>query len=1174
MKKKISIFALASAFALGATLSLSIGFNAKADDEVTLDSNGYGFADSFDVRLSYDADNNLLTDYNGMRYKVEIPEADYTELAKLNGDATQIKYGVLLAPSDYVAANELNYANVFGEDRVYATSEAQRRDDEENSKQTKLITQAETAEMVKGTGSYYYYHTLTNIPAADLTKNFTAKAYIVKYTVDEDGAVTDAEYHFVDGVKEMNMSYAVQKELEADPENAKAADMNTIYVNGKTQTVKIEYKASYDGANEITGSTEITANLGETVTKDDVLARITDVDLNNYDVTTTFTSQKIYAGKVQNVKLDFNAKKAASTAELVGMYVAGSSSVKIKAETLTYGDYTDVDYTLFADGTIVVDDGTNKTVLGKADLATKKITVNETAMSQVLELGKDVYNAVVGLYDVNGKIVRLNADGTADYDVWGEAVSVKYLLAYNEKLGDYTVTLGDKLVKTLTLGDSVTIADFAKINNATDVKYNDFADYYVCTTEGDNLDKIYRFTTDGTITVGSTEVGAFVLLDNNDLKCVLNDTQYSATYSVQPYLGGSIKTISVKDSDNAVVMTLNCDSVSGNDEFFKAANNLFGYTPEVWNGKSGMAMIGPVRIDGYGTPKTLLTTDPTEVDALKDVKLADGTALWKNAEFGSSGWGMVARTAQKVLLSYYIEPLTKTSGVVHFQTHKVDGQAFVNVFDRPYTITAENKFALDFTADVPHNSGNSNQLQILYTANTVNVDSEGSAATAKNLYDIFGSETGLKYNCTAYRATGAESSIGTFITYNYHTTIAGLESDWYACELRPGITSTAAQDGYSVNDIAYKIDYDYSKNVGKLAVWKGDNNSIRYYTVGIVNGNRFIDMRDPAISRGYPPYDNIKMTNTANAERDYAAIESAIASYNKTFTNIGESTGTVAPTKSIYEKIAGTYKSRKLYHENKSWWWGIGFVLNADGTMSTTSGTGGTGTYTLTELSDTFGEIRIDCTYALTNKDYVGYYALIDGQYVFRITTTAQGNAKYSFMDYTADGCTFATWDVFDAILGENGVYTSGDATLTFAAPVSISDQPYSGGQFTLVDGETTINGTYDIVAMSNTRGKIFFVVNGAMSLGEYELVGGKYVIAVTFNDKAYAFNVDQLKERVVGNYYGVENVEFTDASEVTFASTTEGSITENGITAKFVISGDRVTLTYVKDGLDIVVIK
>lgn len=1169
MKKKISIFALASAFALGATLSLSIGFNVKADDEVTLDSNGYGFADSFDVRLSYDSDNNLLTDYNGMRYKVEIPEADYTELAKLNGDATKIKYGVLLAPSEYVAANELNYANVFGEDRVYATSEAQRRDDEENSKQTKLITQAETAEMVKGTGNYYYYHTLTNIPAADLTKNFTAKAYLVKYTVDEDGAVTDAEYHFVDGVKEMNMSYAVQKELEADPENAKAADMNTIYVNGKTQTVKIEYKASYDGANEITGSTEITANLGETVTKDDVLARITDVDLNNYDVTTTFTSQKIYAGKVQNVKLDFNAKKAASTAELVGMYVAGSSSVKIKAETLTYGDYTDVDYTLFADGTIVVDDGTNKTVLGKADLAAKKITVNETAMSQVLELGKDVYNSVVGLYDVNGKIVRLNADGTADYDVWGETVSVKYLLAYNEKLGDYTITLGDKLVKTLTLGEFVTIADFAKINNATDVKYNDFADYYVCATEGDNLDKIYRFNTDGTITVGGTEVGAYFLLSDGTLKVRMNTGSYTATVTTaQSNYGVTTKKLTLS-TGGAVAMTLQNNAMLDYNTATQKVNDLFGMEQ--------IRFVGDVS-GTPGRPVLKLTKDDSKVEALAAVKKPDGTSLWKHAGYGATSWGLFYDK-----LSYFIEQTAPDKGLIHLRKNDYpeNDNALLN-----YVITAQGEMHVDMTDYDPNGTGEDTQFQILKADISAAACHYTTAAT--NIYNVFGSEVGTHYFPTDYRVEGETQSTGGLILYNYHTAISGYENEYYTCEYWANRTGYI-QNSFSKTDIAYKITFDNSKNVGKLTLKYKDGRE-KHFTIGVVNGNKFIDMRQDTIA-GYTPFDNLKVANkntastkfnaTLSAE-DYAAIESAIASYNKTFTNIGESTGTVAPTKSIYEKIAGTYNSKNYYGETSNWWWGIGFVLNADGTMSNSGGPAATGTYTITELSDTFGEIRFDYSYGLTDKNYVAYYALIDGQYVIRLTNTAMLTNQWSYWDFLPSGCSFSTWNVFDALVGEDGTYTSGNATLTLNVPgakpntesANKEEKYYKGANFTLVDGETTINGTYDIVAMSNTKGKIFFVVNGAMTLGEYELVGGKYVITVTFNDKAYAFNIDQLKERVVGNYYGVENVEFTDAAEVTFVSTTEGTVTENGITAKFVISGDRVTLTYVKDGLDIVVIK
>ncbi len=390
--------------------------------------------------------------------------------------------------------------------------------------------------------------------------------------------------------------------------------------------------------------------------------------------------------------------------------------------------------------------------------------------------------------------------------------------------------------------------------------------------------------------------------------------------------------------------------------------------------------------------------------------------------------------------------------------------------------------------------------------------------------------------------------------------------------------------------IAYKLEYDQVKNVGKLTIARADGARWEY-TIGIVNGNKFIDMRVNSLA-GYHPFDNVKVSVSENAARDISAIEYAITTVNKTFVNAGKVTEPVEDTRTIYEKIAGTYKSGNYYNETSPWWWWLGFELKADGTMIMTGGLSELGSYEIKEITDTFGEIMIDCSYPLVKRDgyvHVGYYALIDGQYVFRITNCGMNCAKWAFWDFTPDGCTFTTWSVFDEVVGEGASYTDGSATLTLNKLGPKPDErkeSYTGASFTLVDGEVTITGNYDFVPASRTAGKLFMDITtepeaSRYIIGEYKRVNDKYVIAFTVKtatlDKTYIMSVgslDGVYAQIKGTYFGAENITFTSAAEVTFSSISAGTISENGITANFVIEDGRIKISYVKNGLDYVAIK
>lgn len=1163
--KKILLAVMSAAVILSAAVGAGL---VAASDSVTLDNNSYALSETIDVRLSYNAEGELNAANNGLRVKAKISAEDYAELGKLNNQETMIKYGILLAPADYAKANALTQENVFGANRVYSTNAVQEAEDKENGKETKRIESAEKAELTEGADGYYMYLLLSDLDSEALMRNYAAKAYIVKYTIGESGIFTNEEYAFVGGEKELNTVYAVQKAMEEGKVDSYNDDLKAAYVDGRFQKITVEYVTSYDGANPSTVSGDYAFAVGSTVTAADVLSELAEVDVSAYDMTTDFVSQKIYAGKNNKISFAFNSKKAESATAAVGMYIAGNDNVQIKETTLTGNNYEDAAYTLFRDGTIVVNGENGKEIFGKVDFNKKQLVMNEKVLSQVLELDESVYAQLAGYYLFDGKAAKINADGTCVFDILGEAVSVKYILAYDEANGRYVASFANSVIKTLTLGSVPGIEGFEAVKLGSEADYNNIAEYYLCSTEGDNFNKVYRFNVDGSIVENGAEVGSFMIFDDGTVTAAIGGKAYTATCGSSNVNGATVKTLAMKG--NGAALTLTNQSLANYSVLTEKVNNLFG--------NSELIFEGTVAGDSVGKPRVRLTTETSIQETLATVKLPDGTSKWKHAQYGSTGWGYFFGEG----LSYFAEQTSPTGGLIHFRrnAYPETDQKLIK-----YEVK-DGKMSIDMTDYDLNGTGEATQFQVLYADIGTNVDFSNAYT---NIYDIFASRFGTHYLPTDYRVAGAESSNGGFVLYNYHTAISGMESEWYKCEFWSNTTGNI-QSGFESTTIAYKLEFDSVKNIGKLTIGRADGARWNY-TVGIVNGNKFIDMRVNSLA-GWNPFDNVKVSVPENAARDISAIEYAITTANKTFVNAGKVTESVEDTRTIYEKIAGTYKSGNYYNETSPWWYSLGFELKADGTMIMTGGLSELGSYEIKEITDTFGEIMIDCSYPLVKRDgyvHVGYYALIDGQYIFRITNCGMDCAKWAFWDFAPDGCSFTTWSVFDELVGEGTSYTDGSATLTLnklGPKPDETKESYAGASFTLVDGEVTITGNYDFVPTSRTAGKLFMDITtepeaSRYIIGEYKRVNDKYVIIFTVKtatlSKTYIMSVgslDGVYAQIKGTYFGAENITFTNAAEVTFSSISAGTISENGITANFVIEDGRIKISYVKNGLDYVAIK
>lgn len=1176
--KKVIITAILAAM----ISSVALFFNAvsAANEGVSLTNNGYALSSKYEVSLAFNQAGELNASKNGLRLKGVISASDYDGLKNL-GEQSVIRYGILLAPQAYTEANALTAENVFGENRVYATDAAQIAEDEANGKETELIGCIEAEDLVKVGDNYVLYYTIPDFDDESMMDIYVAKAYVAEYTVDENRMVTGVRYNFVEGEQTVNMVYAVQKAIEDGKVGDYAEDLQTAYIDGKRQTIKVEYVTSYGGINPVSKTTEMTFDVGATVTRQDVLDKLTALDQSAFDLTTDFDSQKIYAGNTQDVLLTFNAKLAESKNSAIGMYTSGDMAVKIKANSIVCGTVEYDNYSLFGDGTIIVGAENSKFVLGKVDTAKGEFVTDDYTCKEVLELDEKMYAGVAGIYMYNGEVVRIYADGTADYDLLGDTETIKYLLAYDEANGESIIAFENSVAESFDESDC-SVNGFTKVTLADAAAYTNAAGYYSCTTAGANLGKLYRFNVDGTIYSENAKVGAFMILSDGTVTANIGGNVGNAKVAIsKSNYGVNNKTLNLKNNDGNVVMNLRNQSMDNYNDATKVVNNLFG--------KSEMVFYGSEKTDGVGSPRVRLTAAASNNAELAAITMSDGTIRWKHAEYGSSGWGYFYSG-----LSWYAEQTTPTGGMIHFRLDSEPG------YDKKlvrYEITEDNEMTLDMTDYDPNGTGYDTQFQVLH-ADISQADCHFTT-TATSIYDVFGSEYGSYYMGSLYTANGKADKARPYssgiVLYNYPTTLPGHEG-YYACEYWANYIGYV-DASYTKEKIAYRIEYDYEKNVGTLII-KGQSD--KKYPLGIANGVRFVDMRDPI--NGWDEWGDIKVADISkfvmtekgyhdwqvDIDAIYPTIEYALSTAGKTFVNAGAATEQPEDTRTIYEKFAGLYKTRKYYHETGSWWWGIGVRFNADGSMYVTADSSKVGTYTLTEITDTFGEIRIKCSYPIVENE-VGYYALIDGQYVLRLTNRAMLTAQNSYWDLTLDGCTFSTWNVFDEIAGNGSkTYTDGEATLTLNVPGTKRDDAtrYEGAAFTLTDGETTLTANYDLIPTAIGAGKIVLnqitysgdVPTGTLiCMGDYKIVGENYVIVFTVNNKTYMFAIggtDVVKAELYGKYYGTENITFTSAAEINFTSISTGTITENGVTASFAMEDGRIKLTYVKNGLDYIAIK
>lgn len=214
----------------------------------------------------------------GIRYSLKISEADY---ASVKNNFTDVKFGVLIVPVDYITAGrELNAANVFGigGTSIYGWAE---KDPEGNwlpyvGEKTQIINLS-TDTMTLNEGVYYFYGSIVNVLDSNKAREFKGLGYML-YTENDVSKVV-----FVgDESNERSMAFVAQKACvdldkrisELEPEDPQITELvetkNSLinyYITGVMATAKVNhYLLQKNGDYNLTSSsTTVSAQIGTTL---------------------------------------------------------------------------------------------------------------------------------------------------------------------------------------------------------------------------------------------------------------------------------------------------------------------------------------------------------------------------------------------------------------------------------------------------------------------------------------------------------------------------------------------------------------------------------------------------------------------------------------------------------------------------------------------------------------------------------------------------------------------------------------------------------------------------------------------------------------------------------------------------------------------------------------------
>lgn len=428
--------------------------SAEADNVLT--PIAFTIDDGASIRIGLEDDGNgsqkaTAYEQNGIRFTARMEETVYEGLT----EEQNIVFGILVLPYDYIADyGAVTTESVFGtgEKDVYTISE---------SETDKIrVAYVETKELKEDSdGSYYYNVSMVNLKEQNKDREFVAVPYLK--TMDELGQVI---YDVKATGNPYSMAYTAQVEYAKTGTDAliKTA-LYDNYINGLMETVSVDVKIAYGGAEKIQ-SVDLTLALGEELTAAKVKAALEEenIDTSLYAFSSSaltvdgVAAEKatVYANGKTNaeVTLSYQASEAETdtydslkgyyTTTNFGSIILKSNNVANYNADLGMGDTETVGtYKFFEDGVFTLTLGA-ETYFGEYDKTTATCNVvvgDEThTYGAAVEAPASVYAKVRGYYETtDGKTVVVNSDGSlvADLQKTGS-----YVIAYNAEEENFQIT--------------------------------------------------------------------------------------------------------------------------------------------------------------------------------------------------------------------------------------------------------------------------------------------------------------------------------------------------------------------------------------------------------------------------------------------------------------------------------------------------------------------------------------------------------------------------------------------------------------------------------------------------------------------------------------------------------------------------------------------------------------
>lgn len=1158
----------------GAVSMMMVSAKAENTEAATFQTAEFTMREGAAVRIGSDATGEKF-DYtkNGIRFMAKMSISDYEDI-----EDDGITFGILIAPKDYHDVKPINEANVFGTNNVYDFVGGENKTRIVNMTTTELFLMDSDNDGVSD--CYGYYASLVNLLSGNETREFVAVSYLAKSTTNSNTGDINTEYRFCDNnLSSRSMAYVAQLALEKNPNQKFATELKEQYIDGKETTVTFEYEKAYDGyVSTSNAKFDVKLPLGSTVSANDITEKL----INEGLIDDTFAlanasaieGKKVYAdGKTDVSILTYNAVEAESDDynKLKGFYKTedGSELLLTKDKTVEIDGAAAVDYKLYADGTVKTTVNGN-TTFGSYDLVkgTFNIKVGSEVLdyAEVLELDSKAYTAVANTYEYNGVSIKLNANGTLiyNYDSAEEQNGV-YVLCYDESTNKYYIVInaGSTVITEEIDVKTNVINGFTIPVKVSKEEYSKFAGYYNCTSTGDYLDLVFKFNTDGTVLVSGAEVGNFKLVEDGENLSVI------ATINGIEMTGAVTYNSTVYGYDSTIIELTSADSSSS---LKLVRGDIIGLNPyDIFaNSTTDSHYFGAVDSKGLNG-KVVLHKTKTTISSLLN---ADGSTNYYELEFwfrGTSSYQVYYKTNT----AYCLTPTSATGGTLTLKYNN-------NSYTSSYGIDEKGKLFITLSylrGDVTAGSPWTFYLDDAYVPTT--------PASELSLMDTFASSEGTVYGNASSWSLGYVRLFNTLSTASF---VGTNNTEWYKAQY-----GYHYPDSPAYSNMAYKLG-ELENGVGIITIKKDVNTAEKTIPYGITNGIRWIDMRSwsPNATSGGTTENNIKKVGDINSANLTPAITEQVANYAKVYENIGGGESAVVETFDIYKDIAGSYGYWNNYN-GVYLGYDTTITLNADKTV-TYNYASGTGTYTLSPITENYGSIIINhpgiAGFDNENGDDIfGYYSKIGEEYVIRMMWKAYGVKYWHFIDFAkTQSNSFSTYSVFKDLEGET--YTGNGFSLELKNFVPASDKgiDLAGAKFVFTAGEETINGTYDFVATSLTAGKIFMDFSSNTDyynpsdvdryvIGDYVKVGDNYVISFTYKGVSYAVSKDasSFVTMISGDYKGANGTNFTIGANATVDAETvyTGKVTVGETTAKYVIEDNRIIVTY-KDASDndVIVIK